>query len=125
MNVQLLVGGIILLAVMVMHFTVSEKGGVSLMLQSSLPKQVKIELRGAWHIIAVDMLVSGVFLVILAFNSAIVGMNLLANFTALRIALYGVLALVLILRMGREYLLKIPQWIVFPAIGGVIWWGTL
>jgi len=125
MNVQFLVMGIVLLTIAAMHFTVSEKGDVSLMLKSALPKQVKIELRGAWHIIGVDCLLSGIYLVALAFNNTIAGGNLLAGFTALRFALYGVLALVMILRMGRESLLKIPQWIIFPAIGGVIWWGTL
>lgn len=125
MNVQFLVGAILLFVAFGIHVFAGEKTDVKELMQSNVPANYKAELRMTFHVIAVDCLISGIYLMILAFNNTIAGTNLLASFTALRFAAYGVMAFFLLLFTKRDHLLKFPQWVSLIAIGGVIWWGTL
>jgi hypothetical protein len=52
------------------------------------------------------MLVSGIYIMVLAFNDTIIGLTLLANFTALRFVLYGITTLLLLLITGETICLK-------------------
>jgi hypothetical protein len=72
-----------------------------------------------FHVIAVDCLISGIYLIVLALNNAIGGTNLLVNFTALRFAAYGVMAFFVIFFNRRDHLLKFPRWVSPIVIGGV------
>jgi len=125
MNVQFLVAAILLFAALVIHMTAGEKTDVKELMQSNVPAGYKAEIRMTFYVIAVDCLISGIYLMVLAFNRSVAGTNLLANFTALRFVAYGVMAFFLLLFTKRDHLLKFPQWVSLIAIGGVIWWGTL
>ena len=125
MNVQFFVGAMLLFVAFGIHVFAGEKTDVKGLMQSNVPANYKAELRMTFHVIAVDCLISGIYLVVLAFNNTIAGMNLLANFTALRFAAYGVMAFFLLLFTKRDHLLKFPQWVSLIIIGGVMWWGTL
>jgi len=125
MNVQFFIAAILLFAALVIHMTAGEKTDVKELMQSSVPASYKAEIRMTFYVIAVDCLISGIYLMVLAFNDTIAGMNLLANLTALRFATYGVMAFFLLFFTKRDHLLKFPQWVSLIAIGGVIWWWTL
>ena len=96
MNVQLIISaGLILLGALV-HTVGGEITDIRHLMQSKIPTNLKIELRMSWYLAAIDMAVSGVYLLVIALNDQIAGVELLVSFTALRVTLYGVMAFLLL-----------------------------
>jgi hypothetical protein len=49
----------------------------------------------------------------------------LIGFTALRVTLYGLIALLLLLVTQRDQVFKVPQWMLLIGIGLLAWWGIV
>lgn len=125
MNVQFLVAGALLLVGTGVHTIGGEMINVAQLKRTDLASNLKLELRMAWYLSAIDMGISGLYLLYLAFDEATAGAELLAGFSALRITLYGVMAFFLLWFTQRDHVFKTPQWILLLVIGLLIWWGML
>ena len=75
--------------------------------------------------VAIDMAVSGIYLLGVALKNTLPMNEILLGYIALRFMLYGLAALLLILFTQRDHLLKVPQWALLMAIGLLVWWGML
>ena len=124
MNVQLLIAAILVLVGAAIHTFAGEKTDIKHLKRSQIPTGLKLEIRMSWYMAAIDMAVSGIYMLFLAFNDSLKGASLLVNFTALRFILYGIMAFLMLLITQRDYLSKVPQWILLIAIGLLAWWGT-
>jgi hypothetical protein len=123
MNVQLLIAAILVLVGAAIHTFAGEKTDIKHLKRSQIPAGLKLEIRMSWYMAAIDMAVSGIYMLFLAFNDSLEGARLLVSFTALRITLYGVVAFLLLLITQRDYLFRVPQWVLLIAIGLMAWWG--
>ena len=91
-------------------------------MHSEIPTNLKVELRMSWYLVAIDMAVSGIYM-LLVVTGALPENEPLLGFIALRFVLYGASALVLLLLTQRDCLFKVPQWVLLIAIGLAIWLG--
>lgn len=123
MNVQLLIAAVLLLIGTTIHTIGGEKTDIKHLKRSGIPSNLKIELRMSWYLAAIDMGISGIYLLFLAFNGATEGARLLVGFVAIRVTFYGVVALLLLLTTQRDHLFRVPQWMLLVAIGLMTWWG--
>ena len=122
MNIQLFVAAILTLIGAIVHAIGGEKTDIKYLLHSEIPTNLKVELRMSWYLVAIDMAVSGIYM-LLVVTGTLPDNEPLLGFIALRFMLYGVSALVLLLLTQRDYLFKVPQWVLLIAIGLVVWWG--
>lgn len=125
MNLQLLISAALVLIGAIVHTIGGEMTDIKHLLQSKIPANLKVELRMGWYMAAIDMFVSGTYMLFLAFNNSLEGRNLLVGFIALRIILYGIMAFLLLLITQRDHLFKVPQWILLIVIGLIAWWGVI
>jgi hypothetical protein len=125
MNVQLLIAAILVLVGAAIHTIGGEMTDIKHLKRSKIPTGLKIEMRMSWYMAAIDMAVSGIYMLFLAFNDSVEGASLLIGFAALRFTLYGVMAFLLLLISQRDRLFKIPQWILLTVIGLLAWWGIV
>ena len=123
MNVQLLISAVLILLGALIHTIGGEITDIRQLMASRMPTNLKIELRMSWYLAAIDMAVSGVYLLVIALTGDVNGAELFVSFTALRVTLYGVMAFLLLVITQRDHLLKIPQWILLIAIGVLAWFG--
>jgi hypothetical protein len=123
MNVQLCIAAALLLIGTTIHAIGGEKTNIKHLKRSKIPTNLKIELRMSWYLAAIDMGVSGLHLLFLAFNGSTEGARLLVGFVAIRVTFYGVVALLLLLATQRDHLFQVPQWILLVVIGLMTWWG--
>jgi hypothetical protein len=122
MNIPVLIGAVLLIGAALVHILAGEATNIRALLASEIPSGLQQEFRLTWHVAGIDMLVSGGFMLGLAFTDA-EGGSLLIAFTALRVTLYGIAALALLLLTRRDLLFKVPQWILFLVIAGLLWLG--
>lgn len=122
MNIQLLIAAILTLIGAIVHTVGGEKINIKDLLQTGIPTNIKAELRMSWYLIAIDMAVSGIYLLLMVIGT-LAEHELLLGFIALRFVLYGIAALVQLLITQPDYLFKVPQWVLLTAIGLLVWWG--
>jgi hypothetical protein len=123
MNAPLLVAAILLLMGALIHTIGGERTDIKHLMQSAIPASQKVELRMSWYLAAIDMAVSGIYVLLAALGSVVPRNETLLGFIALRFGLYGLSALLLLLFTRRDHLLKVPQWVLLIAIGLLVWWG--
>ena len=117
MNLLMLIGGILSLIAALIHMVVGEKTDIAQLLKTHIQLNLKLELRGVWYAFGLDLGITSLFLLFLAFKSSLVENELLIVFFSLRFILYGLGILVVILMTNRKYLFKVPQWLLLLAIG--------
>jgi hypothetical protein len=125
MNGPLLASATLILIGAAVHTVGGEMMDIKHLKRSDVPANLKLELRMSWYLAAIDMAVSGTYLLYLAFNDTLQGARLLIGFTALRVTLYGLMALLLLLVTQRDQIFKVPQWILLIGIGLLAWWGIV
>ena len=122
MNIPLFAAAILTLIGAIVHAIGGEKTDIKHLLHSEIPTSLKVELRMSWYLVAIDMAVSGIYM-LLVVTGTLPEDGPLLGFIALRFVLYGACALMLLLLTQRDYLFKVPQWVLLMAIGLAIWLG--
>lgn len=123
MDISLAIGAMLLIGGALVHTFAGEATDIRALLASQIRSGLQQELRLAWHLAGIDMLVSGGFMLGLAFTD-VTGERLLVTFTALRVTLYGVMALALLLTTRRDLVFKVPQWMLMLVIAALLWLGV-
>lgn len=123
MNWFLLIAGVLTGLAAVVHALAGERTDIRHLMASDVPLNEKIELRGVWHTFSIALGGSALLL----FYSVLVNRTLLVDELLSGLAIFyilcGLMILGLILGTQRNYLVKVPQWLLLLVIGGLMWWG--
>ena len=117
MNIQWFAASILALVATLVHLFAGEKTDIKHLMLSGMPINLKIEMRMCWYMVAIDMAVSGIYLLGVGLRNMLPMSEPLLRTIALRFVLYGLVALLLILFTQKDHLLKVPQWALLMAIG--------
>jgi len=123
MNIPLLIAALLALLGTLVHEIGGERTNIKQLLQTGMATNLTVELRMVWHLFAVDMAVSAIYLLLVGLGGVLPRSDPLLGFIALRFVLYGLVALLLVLVTQRDHLLKVPQWLLLLGIGLLVWWG--
>ncbi len=113
-NHWLLSAAVLILLASFVHTIGGELTTIDGLLGSDTPREFKLELRLGWYMAALDMGVTGVFLVVLLRKDRVEENRLFVGFCALRFMLYGAVALALM----------VPQSVLLLVIGLLLWQGN-
>ncbi|MEW6369087.1 MAG: hypothetical protein AB1714_31050 [Acidobacteriota bacterium] len=80
-------------------------------------------LRGAWHFITLDFLLSAVILLALAFSCVPAGAREMSRFISLHFFGYALIIWIVAGHRFVHVLIHVPQWILLSAIAALAWWG--
>ncbi|MFF5705238.1 hypothetical protein ACFY7H_22460 [Streptomyces sp. NPDC012794] len=117
MNGWLLAAGITALAVAAVHVVAGHRDVVSPLLSCGLADEPKRVLHAVWHMVSVDLLLSGLGLLYLAVANGTPGTGLVAWFVAAHFVAYAAAFLVVTLSVGWPGpLLRLPQWILLLPV---------
>ncbi|MHA2271670.1 MAG: hypothetical protein ACXACI_07395 [Candidatus Hodarchaeales archaeon] len=124
-NFPLLIAGLLTIVGALVHIFAGEKTNIQSLLESNIPRNLKLELRGMWYVGSVVLALSGSVLLWLSFISDVEKAKWLIFFLALEFFLFSIVFFFLLLATGRDMLLKVPQWILLFAIGVLCAWGLI
>ena len=123
MNFLILIAGLFSILSSLIHLFAGEKTDITQLLKTDIQLNHKIEFRGIWYILGIDLVITGFLLLFIGFQSSLIGYQFLILTIILRFILYGVVILFTILITEKRYLFKLPQWILFLVIGIIAWLG--
>ncbi|MFH9953799.1 hypothetical protein ACH4OX_06230 [Streptomyces roseolus] len=125
MNGWLLAAGITALGVAAVHLVGGHRDVVRPLLSSGLTDEPKRVLHAVWHMVSVDLTLSGVVLLGLSLTGRTAGTGLVAWFVAAHFLAYAVAFLVVTLSVGwSRPLLRLPQWILLLPVAALAAAGT-
>lgn len=117
MNGWLLAAGITAFGVSAAHIVGGHREIVRPLLSSGLVDEPKRVLHAVWHMVSVDLVLSGVALVYLALADGTPGTSLVAWFVAAHFIAYAAAFLIITLSVGwPKPLLRLPQWILLLPV---------
>ena len=121
MNFPILIAGLLSLLSSLMHIIAGEKTNIVQLLKTDIQLSQKLELRGVWYTLGIDLAITGFLLLFIGFKSSLVGYELLILSICIRFILYGIAILFTILITEKRYLFKLPQWFLLLVIGIIAW----
>ncbi|MET9536122.1 hypothetical protein ABZY16_01160 [Streptomyces sp. NPDC006553] len=117
MNGWLLAAGITALGVAAVHIVGGRRDVVRPLLSSELSDEPKRVLHAVWHMVSVDLVLSGLALLYLSLADGTPGTGLVAWFVAAHFIAYAAAFLVVTLSVGWPGpLLRLPQWILLLPV---------
>ncbi|MCX5195662.1 hypothetical protein OOK31_17415 [Streptomyces sp. NBC_00249] len=120
MNGWLLAAGITALVVAAVHVAGGHRDVVRPLLSCGLADEPKRVLHAVWHMVSVDLVLSGAALVSLSLMDGAAGTGLVAWFVAAHFIAYAAAFLVVTLSVGwPRPLLRLPQWILLLPVAAL------
>lgn len=117
MNSWFLAAGITAVGVAAVHVIAGRRDVVRPLLSSGLADEPKRVLHAVWHMVSVDLGLSGLALLHLSQRDGTPGTGLLAWFVAAHFIAYAAAFLVITLSVGwPRPLLRLPQWILLLPV---------
>ncbi|MFD9303448.1 hypothetical protein ACFWCB_12495 [Streptomyces sp. NPDC060048] len=117
MNGWLLAAGITALGVAAVHIAAGHRDVVRPLLSCGLADEPKRVLHAVWHMVSVDLVLSGLALLYLSLPDRTPGTGLVAWFVAAHFTAYAAAFLVVTLSVGwSRPLLRLPQWILLLPV---------
>lgn len=117
MNGWLLTAGITALGVAAVHIVAGHRDVVRPLLSCGLTDEPKRVLHAVWHMVSVDLALSGLALLYLSLTDGTPGTGLVAWFVAAHFIAYAAAFLVVTLSVGwPRPLLRLPQWILLLPV---------
>ncbi|MCT4352090.1 hypothetical protein M5362_02935 [Streptomyces sp. Je 1-79] len=117
MNGWLLAAGITALGVAAVHIVGGHRDVVRPLLSCGLADEPKRVLHAVWHMVSVDLALSGLALLYLSLTDGTSGTGLVAWFVAAHFIAYAAAFLVVTLSVGwPRPLLRMPQWILLLPV---------
>lgn len=107
------------------HTVAGERTNIRHLLQSNVPITEQIEVRAIWHMISLMLALSAGVLIVAAASGLSDSMRVLVRAIAAYYLLCGIVLAATIVITHPRLLLRVPQWLLFQAIAGLAWWGTL
>lgn len=121
MKTRYIIATILILIGLIIHSVGGELTDIYSLMNSDIPINLKIELRAIWYLVAIDFLISGIFMIIILKRKRIEKNKILINFIGLRMILYGMIFLILIILLKYDPF-QVPQWILLISIGLLLEW---
>jgi hypothetical protein len=83
--------------------------------------------RGAFHIISVDILCLNILLLIINFTNLIPNERFILKLISIYLFIWAVafMLIVLVSKNFQNKLIKLPQWILFSLLSGLLYWASL
>lgn len=120
MNGWLLAAGITALGVGAVHVIAGHRDVVRPLLSCGLADEPKRVLHAVWHMVSVDLVLSGLALLYLSLTDGSPGTGPVAWFVAAHFIAYAVAFLVITLSVGwPRPLLRLPQWILLLPVAAL------
>lgn len=117
MNGWLLAAGITAVGVAAVHIVGGRRDVVHLLLSSGLADEPKRVLHAVWHMVSIDLMLSGLALLYLSLTDGTPGTGLVAWFVAAHFIAYAAAFLVVTLSVGwPRPLIRLPQWILLLPV---------
>ncbi|MET9621899.1 hypothetical protein ABZZ37_14165 [Streptomyces sp. NPDC006464] len=117
MNGWLLAAGITALGVAAVHIVGGRRDVVRPLLSCGIADEPKRVLHAVWHMVSVDLVLSGLVLLRLSLTGSTPGAGLVAWFVAAHFIAYAAAFLVVTLSVGwPRPLLRLPQWILLLPV---------
>ncbi|MFZ3492479.1 hypothetical protein ACODT5_04420 [Streptomyces sp. 5.8] len=117
MNSWFLAAGITAVGVAAVHVIAGRRDVVRPLLSSGLADEPKRVLHAVWHMVSIDLGLSGLALLYLSLRDGTPGTGLLAWFVAAHFVAYAAAFLVITLSVGwPRPLLRLPQWILLLPV---------
>ncbi|MFD7256815.1 hypothetical protein [Streptomyces sp. NPDC059874] len=117
MNGWLLAAGITALGVAAVHIVGGHRDVVRPLLSGGLTDEPKRVLHAVWHMVSVDLALSGLALLYLSLADGTSGTEVVAWFVASHFTAYAAVFLVVTLSVGwPRPLLRLPQWILLLPV---------
>ncbi|MCY0945781.1 hypothetical protein [Streptomyces antarcticus] len=118
MNGWLLAAGITALGVAAVHVVGGHRDVVRPLLAGGIADEPKRVLHAVWHMVSVDLTLSGLALICLSLTDGTRETGLVAWFVAAHFVSYAAVFLVVTLSVGwPRPLLRLPQWILLLPVG--------
>ncbi|MEU7074089.1 hypothetical protein AB0B30_31770 [Streptomyces narbonensis] len=125
MNGWLLAAGITALGVAAVHLAGGHRDVVRPLLSCGLADEPKRVLHAVWHMVSVDLALSGLALLYLSLADGTPGTTLAVWFIAAHFTAYAAVFLVVTLSVGwTRPLLRLPQWILLLPVAVLAAAGT-
>ncbi|MFI9296646.1 hypothetical protein [Streptomyces gardneri] len=120
MNGWLLAAGITALGVAAVHIVGGRRDVVRPLLSCGLADEPKRVLHAVWHMVSIDLMLSGLALLYLSLTDGTPGTGLVAWFVAAHFMAYAAAFLVVTLSVGwPRPLLRLPQWILLLPVAAL------
>lgn len=117
MNGWLLAAGITAVGVAAVHIVGGRRDVVHPLLSSGLADEPKRVLHAVWHMVSIDLMLSGLALLYLSLTDGTPGTGLVAWFVAAHFIAYAAAFLVVTLSVGwPRPLIRLPQWILLLPV---------
>ncbi|GGW84497.1 hypothetical protein [Streptomyces galilaeus] len=120
MNGWLLAAGITALGVAAVHIVGGHRDVVRPLLSCGLADEPKRVLHAVWHMVSIDLVLSGFALLYLSLEDGMSDTGLVAWFVAAHFIAYAAAFLVVTLSVGwPRPLLRLPQWILLLPVAAL------
>lgn len=120
MNGWLLAAGITALGVAAVHIVAGHRDVVRPLLSCGLGDEPKRVLHAVWHMVSIDLVLSGLALLHLSLTDSTSGTGLVAWFVAAHFIAYAAAFLIVTLSVGwPRPLLRLPQWILLLPVAAL------
>ncbi|MER8193423.1 hypothetical protein AB0N79_06265 [Streptomyces microflavus] len=120
MNGWLLAAGITALGVAAVHIVAGHRDVVRPLLSCGLGDEPKRVLHAVWHMVSIDLALSGLALLHLSLTDSTSGTGLVAWFVAAHFIAYAAAFLLVTLSVGwPRPLLRLPQWILLLPVAAL------
>lgn len=120
MNGWLLAAGITALGVAAVHIVAGHRDVVRPLLSCGLGDEPKRVLHAVWHMVSIDLALSGLALLHLSLTDSTSGTGLVAWFVAAHFIAYAAAFLIVTLSVGwPRPLLRLPQWILLLPVAAL------
>lgn len=120
MNGWLLAAGITALGVAAVHIVAGHRDVVRPLLSCGLADEPKRVLHALWHMVSIDLVLSGLALLHLSLTDSTSGTGLVAWFVAAHFIAYAAAFLLVTLSVGwPRPLLRLPQWILLLPVAAL------
>ncbi|MFJ7062130.1 hypothetical protein ACIQVA_31190 [Streptomyces microflavus] len=120
MNGWLLAAGITALGVAAVHIVAGHRDVVRPLLSCGLADEPKHVLHALWHMVSIDLVLSGLALLHLSLTDSTSGTGLVACFVAAHFIAYAAAFLLVTLSVGwPRPLLRLPQWILLLPVAAL------
>ncbi|AGK75159.1 hypothetical protein SFUL_175 [Streptomyces microflavus DSM 40593] len=120
MNGWLLAAGITALGVAAVHIVAGHRDVVRPLLSCGLGDEPKRVLHAVWHMVSIDLALSGLALLHLSLTDSTSGTGLVAWFVAAHFIAYAAAFLFVTLSVGwPRPLLRLPQWILLLPVAAL------
>lgn len=120
MNGWLLAAGITALGVAAVHIVAGHRDVVRPLLSCGLGDEPKRVLHAVWHMVSIDLALSGLALLHLSLTDSTSGTGMVAWFVAAHFIAYAAAFLIVTLSVGwPRPLLRLPQWILLLPVAAL------